>query len=363
MNGKEKDIWSFIRSLKMKVYAGKTSGDADKAYCQLLEEGLAEKDIDKIYQYIEAVEQGCGLSIKKEIREVIKLAYEKDVKQLCTEITKRKNLFDYWWLLSYCNCDMIIDFVKQKDTDPLFLYECARQLLKNAGSNETYRDAIIIAVCSFAKADSAFWSRWIKINELKKDWLQITGIVLAKLDREQLEIYAKNISLEKTGRNGLLDVITVSYQSLSDDELNYILKNIADIVCKRWLKYLEKSKEKQAHKHEIVITIYTNLIIYCMFWKIQNDKQWIRELEYWVDIMEEDLYKWYKSFSNMQSVFFWNITSIYYLLIGINGNIDKKNETVKKCLKKINNILTRYEEFWRYDEKGFRKELFEYCCV
>ena len=69
-------------------------------------------------------------------------------------------------------------------------------------------------------------------------------------------------------------------------------------------------------------------------------------------MMEEDMYQWYARQINMQSVFFYDITQIYYLLIvGRECGLIEKSEELSEYIRRTLQIMGQYEYFWRECEE------------
>ena len=71
-----------------------------------------------------------------------------------------------------------------------------------------------------------------------------------------------------------------------------------------------------------------------------------------VKILEDDMYRWYARQINMQSVFFYNITQIYYLLmVGQQCGLIEPSEELSEYIRRALLIMGQYEYFWRVCEE------------
>lgn len=310
-----KKIWELIDSIKINMKLGERAGRPDKMFYMHLQEGLQEENLDKIYEFIMATERGCGLRTDEIICEQIKRAYEIDPIRLCHAIAKRQNLVDYWVFLSeYCNTEMIVYFIGVEVQTILFYYECARILLKRICTEERCREGIISAVRRVADNDLKLWKRWIIKNEYNVKWQRLIGAVLGELKKEALEIYAETITLNMATPRKELETITAAFETIPDVQKKFVIGVMANTIFVRWIDYIEQKKLRKEFQSGIIISAYSNIILYCMEEYLGEYNKWKKYFVKWMDLLERDMYEWYETISEMQSTFFLDTTLIYYCL-------------------------------------------------
>lgn len=310
-----KKVWDLIDSVKIDMKLGERAGRSDKMFYMHLQEGLQEENLDKIYEFITATERGCGLRTDEIICEQIKRAYEIDPIRLCHAIAKRQNLVDYWVLLSACcNTEMIVYFIGVEVEDILFYYECARILLKRICRKEGCKEGIVSAVRRVAENDLKLWKRWIIKNEHNVEWQQLLGDVLGTLKKEALEIYAETITLDMATPRKELETITAAFETISDIQKEFVIGIMANIIFVRWIDYIEQKKLRKEFQSGIIISAYSNIILYCMEEYLGEYNKWEKYFVKMMAQLEKDMYEWYESISEMQSTFFLDTTLIYYCL-------------------------------------------------
>lgn len=310
-----KEIWKLIDSIKIDMKLGDNAGRSDKMFYMHLQEGLQEKNLDKIYECITAVERGCGLRTDEIICKQIERAYELDPMRLCHAIAKRQNLVDYWVLLSTCcNTEMIADFTKIEVEDVLFYYECARILLKRIHREEKCREGIVSAIRRVADTDLKLWKYWIIKTEYNVKWQRLLGDVLGKLQKEALEIYAETITLDMATPKNEIEIITAAFEAIPDAQRNFVIGVMANRIFARWADDIEQKKIQKDFQSGIIISAYSNIILYCLDEHLREDNKWKDFLVERIVSLESDLYEWYESVSQMQSIFFLDVTQIYYCL-------------------------------------------------
>ena len=82
------------------------------------------------------------------------------------------------------------------------------------------------------------------------------------------------------------------------------------------------------------------------------------------EVFEEDMYRWYDRQINMESIFFYDITQLYYyLIVGQECQLIEVDEVISECVKKIKMVIDRYDDFWNECEEqkiDFEKRIRDY---
>lgn len=192
------NVWQALDALKMNIKIDEKAGNSDKMFYQHMCEGVKENNLDKIYEFINAVERGCGFCEEEKIYKLMKKAFEEDSLLLGKMIAERKNLIDYWIFLSFCTSDMIYELTEIETEYSLFYYECARLLFQEIENSEKNKMYVAEVVKKIAMHDSELWKRWINKNEYNLKWQRMVGEVLVELSAEPLIVYAETIHLDMT---------------------------------------------------------------------------------------------------------------------------------------------------------------------
>lgn len=350
------NVWEALKALKMDIKVGEKAGRSDKVFYQHMCEGVKENNLDKMYEFINAVERGCGLGAEIPYK-LMKRAFEEDSLRLGKMISERKNLIDYWIFLSSCTTDMIYELTLVKTEYSLFYYECARLLFKEIESDEKIKMYVIEAVKKIATQDLELWKRWIDKNEHNIKWQRMAGEVLAGLPAEPLIVYAETIHLDMTSERNQLGIITGAFRKIPVDKMDYILSVISEVVYFRWKNYLKKKKKQRENQMEIIISAYTNIILWSMGTFIKKNSIWEKEIVDGIETLEKDMYEWYERESQMKSAFFLDVTWIFYLL-RLKKYIlsDIKTESVATSVHRVREILKRLEVFWSQTD-AFKEEM------
>ena len=345
------NVWKVLDALKMDIKVGKTAGRSDKVFYQHMCEGVKENNLDKIYEFIDATERGCGLYEADKIYKLMKKAFEEDSLRLGKTIAERRNLIDCWIFLSPCTSDMICTLAAVETEYSLFYYECARLLLQKIDNDEKTEMYVVEVVKKIAVHDSELWKRWINKNEYNMNWQRMVGKVLVELPAELLTVYAETIHLDMMSERNELGVITEAFQKISDDRIEYVLSVISEVIYFRWKNNIQEKKKKRKYQSEIIISAYTNIILWSMNVFIIEKAIWEKEIVDSIEILERDMYEWYENESQMKSVFFMDMTWIFYLLhLKEHGLLGIKTESVLTAVCKFRELLKRLEAFWNQND-------------
>lgn len=354
----QQSIWDFIDSLEMNIRLDERAGRADRVFYQHLQEGLRNHDLDKIYECVDATERGRGLIPDSKVGNVVEKAFDADPKRLCRIIAKRKNVVDYWiFFFTCCTIEMIEYFVRQEVEEILFYYECARFLMER--SHVGCEEGIVIAVKQIAKGDIILWERWIRKNEHNMKWQGLLDRIMGDLSERALVSYAQQISLDRLAQVEELRIITQAFQNIPETQKEYVFGNISEVVMMRWETMINEKKKGKVFQNKIIISCYANVIIDVLQYMIKDESMWIKYLVKWEIILERDMYSWYESETVMLSIFFYDLTYIYYiLLIGEQIVGRTENEEVQHCFYNIATIIHNYERFWKDDVDGRKEKIY-----
>lgn len=78
---------------------------------------------------------------------------------------------------------------------------------------------------------------------------------------------------------------------------------------------------------------------------------WEKEIVDSIEILERDMYEWYENESQMKSVFFMDMTWIFYLLhLKEHGLSGIKTESILTAVCKFRELLKRVEAFWNQND-------------
>lgn len=354
----KRTVWDVLDSISIKSEVDERADYADRKYLDILNEGIRENDITKIYEFIDAAELGGMSPRSSEIITFFEEAYKEDPFRLCKFIADKNSLYDYWVFLDMASNEMLLSFSAFEIKKPLFFYECSRQILKRTPIENIAIENTVTSIIKFANCDNTLWEQWIKTQEYNEKWETLVANVLEHLNDEGLLIYSNTISLDMTCHNNLLKIITEGFKSISCEKTDHIFEVIAPRIIERWNLLVAQYKNDRKFTNSTLISPYTNLILMCMNYSYSQERI-LEKIEHHIQTFVSEDEKWYTSDSDYISNINLNFTNVFYILI-CNGKIIeilRGCEKVKECLKLLQSLLNKYIKVLRRGNEDFVKVL------
>lgn len=354
----KRTVWDVLNSIVINVNVDERADCTDRKYFEILNEGIKENDITKIYEFIDAAERGGISPCHSEIITFFEEAYKEDPFRLCSFIADKNSLYDYWVFLDMASNEMMLAFSTFEIKNPLFFYECSRQILQRFQADNMDIANMVSSIIKFANCDRMLWERWIKKQEYHEKWQTIVMKVLEQLNDEGLVIYADTISLDMASHNNLLKIITDGFRSISSEKMEHILAIISSRIIERWELLVTEYKNNKKFTNSTLICPYTNVILMCMNYSYSKE-QILERIEHHIQnfVYEDEI--WYTSVSEYISSINLNFTNIFYILMCNSEMVKilKDSENIKKYLKLLQSLLNKYTKVLRSENEDFIKVL------
>lgn len=352
----QRTVWDILDSVSFSFKVGEDAERVDKEYLKILHDGLAEKNLNKIYEFIEMAERGSQPQGDSNLPKIIEDAYKIDSARLFRFIETKNDLVSYWTFLSMiCNKEILFSFADMESDDPLLHFECARQILTRFSCKDGYEAPCVNAVIKFASKDTALWNRWIKKHEHNSKWAKITWSVLQELETKELTEYSENISSITCYLSSTGDLLEDGFHSIDVTKKSQIISTIAQTIYERWEEALITSKRSGRFQNNILISNYISILLPSMDFLFSDSKLWIEQFQKYVSLLDSDSHKWYSSETNYSSSFFLNLSNIYYLIV-IRKDIQELlgHDNVRASVDTIKFLLSKYESFWKFNDSAIR---------
>lgn len=351
-NKTSKTVWEVLDSICFSFNVDELAERVDIELLRILNEGRNEGNINKIYDFIETAERGNQPIINSKVPQILQDAYKTDARRLFRFIESKKDIVDYWTFLSLISDKNIIySFVDMESNNAYFFFECARQILTRFSDDDNYKIPCTSAIIKFAMSNLNLWNYWTKKFECNVKYTRIIWDVISKLEASQLLEYSKTIQLLECFNSEAGRIYQEEFWELGFKERNQIILTIAKTIYDQWESALKESKNIGKYQNNILISKYYSVILSSMEFLFSDDKMWAVEIEKYVQFLELDIENWFPSETNRFSVFFLNLTNIYYLLL-VKENKFKVIDinSVKTSFEKIDFLLTKYECYWLFDD-------------
>lgn len=330
---------------------------SDAEYISLLQQGNAEENIDKIYEFIEACERGRGLWVNESLPELLAKGFEESPEQLMN-VLAGKNHFERCVFLASCSVEMKCSFIKLGASENMcYLYECMRQVLNGAKESTEVNSALERGSVLLSAGDRDIWKRWIRRNEYNKKWIGLLGRVLPKLSSEGMSIYAETIRLDMDIK--YYRCIYSSLEVMSEAEYKEFCKIIAPIIYRRWKEMLGAKRESGNCQRGLVCTGYGDLVLGAMFILFAEQTDWENELSAEIDRLITDMTAWYSKITEMANVFFLDITQIYYLVYIVKIHAHEVGPHLSEKLGNVKKLMQNFDYLWDRRDEENKKKVYE----
>lgn len=313
----ELTVFQKLRALKFNQKTGEHAPKSDREFVRLLQEGEAEDNIDKIYQFVEACERGPGLirdySMRGMLQEMLAEAMSENPEELRT-ILLQKTFLEQCILVSVCKVEMVLTWIQMGISENArFLYECLRNVLYRCEKLEGESLEIFIqGLIALSDHSEELWKRWIRKHEYQKKWQGLLKCVLPRLQDGALLAYINTVNL------GLHDErnreISLAIQRISDQDMQRMQDVIGESLYRRWNDYLETLRQKKESQRQMVCSDYKELIM-CAIKHVNRElEQWEQEVTAAIDLLLSHMSLWYCTYTEMASVFWTDMTQIVFLM-------------------------------------------------
>lgn len=184
--------------------------------------------------------------------------------------------------------------------------------------------------------------------------------MLGKLQKEALEIYADTITLDMATSRNEIEIITAAFETIPEAQRNFVIGVMANRIFARWIDDIEQKKIRKDFQSGIIISAYSNIILYCLDEYLREDNKWENFFVEWIVSLESDMYEWYESISQMQSIFFLDVTQIFYCLCLKKDELKSISDSkIIEHMHKLKRIMSIYEleEFKDENQSLIMKEM------
>ncbi len=337
MENTELTIFEQFEKMHLKVSIRENAPKSDLEFMRLLQEGKEEDNINKIYQFIEACERGCGLLRDESIFHMISDAYAENSKKLMT-ILVQKTFFEQCILLSICKQYMIDEFIMLGAADNMrFLYECLRKTLVN--SSKENEKVLIQGITVLSTQSDELWKYWIKKHEYNKKWQRLLNKVLLSINKDALLVYVDTIDINMDIING--QEIYRAINEIPVEKMKSIQKIISEALCKRWKCYLEQIRTAKPYHDNMKKSAYEGLLLSAIrYYECRIQTDWEKNVVANIDILLTHMNQWHKSYTEFKSIFWIDYTQIMYLMnIGVECGYSQ--EKVQGKIQKLQLYIER----------------------
>lgn len=357
---KKLTVWQKLDALHIEMRMDSRTERSDQRFMKALQDGKAEKNLDKLYYFIDGVERGQGFCRDPLVCGFLEQAFQEDPERLLAYLENREDVIDICVLLFMCETLVLQTFANLQMHSGIFAYECARQLFSRYCLQEDCRSGVIDAVRQLSGIDSELWARWIHKNEYQIKWQKLLGDVLSGTSEKAWKCYAENINLSLRADRGQIEAVTESYNGMAEEVRQKFLCENGELLCLRWEKELESIKKTHTIERNIIINAYTNIIAEALEVKYAEQTDWIREVGRWIGVLNNDMERWYRSASEMSVYYFADMTQLYLLLaVGRQRGNDFLGDDMREGLRILRFYVMKHKLLWEQSNMWYRDKMLD----
>ena len=345
MEEQQIDVLQALEAVRITTKLGERAPQSDHEYMRILQEGETEHNLDKIYQFVEACERGCGLVHNVTLIKLIEKGFEVSPERVMQILAAKRHL-ERCICLTLCDEEKRIAFIRMgADGNMEFLYECLRQLISFDSMTEEKRAAIVLGTVMLSEGSEELWRRMIRKREYDKKWLAILGSVLPELSERALVVYAETIRMDMSKEYGAL--ISNSLWQMEPESMERLYRTAASCIYARWKEYLSLIRGKKSGLQEIFTNGYAGLIYGAALYLYNEQQTWEDMVTRILLSFEKDMVSWYSNVVQMEAVFFADISELCLLLhVAVDLGI-RPTQECKEMLLRSKRLIDMNQYFWK----------------
>lgn len=354
--------FAVLEHFHFQISVAEQASDSDTELTKLYLEGVTEENLDKIYRFVHSVEIGCGFDVDPQLNKFFSDAYNQDAKKALKTIDSRALSVVEAICLLYCmSVEQIVFYIDELNPqNSVFLFESIRHLLKNVQYVHQYTTVIAKGVTQLAKIDNKRFIFLLKKHEYSANWFIVLPAALEKLSDEALLIFSETIDLSHRFEDQKM--IQDALVKLDADRESHVFSVISENIISRWHQLCEEHRQEYKFHTSMFITGYIPLILGALITHYDPEQR-NHLLVQALQTLYLDLHMWYKNASQLQSIFFLNITKVYFLLLTLeNQKIDPQ---IFPLLDKLKHTMQRFNHAWKhgnYEEKECLEQYIDALC-
>lgn len=299
--------------------------------------GIKEKNIQKIYQFVDAWERGLGQYIlgKNSFINICTFVLSNISFNRLLDILNLKNdTLTIITLIAYLDSEVKLQLASQS-TNKLLQFEALRQvvyftcnhsLCKNLLKNENELVTQIIVKLSY---DQEFWKQFIDFYlqyPLRAPQLFIPlGLALEQVDKDAVEVFIQTVQINQFYDEISETALNNCIFHIKDDDLQ---KEIMEKLFLRWLDFIDNYNDFFSG---IFTTNIINIVIsYIMHFQSKSDV--IATMQKLFTNINEIDNKWFQDESTQQNYFYKHMSKLFVYAFAVKkfklDNIKRKIETL-----------------------------------
>ena len=354
----------FLSALSIKISMPNDAPYNEKRYFEEYENGIREKNMKKVYDFIEAIKRGRGYGLREVMRGLIKFISFINPILLKRTISERTDPLEILAIIEPLEDDeKLIMGLGEDIKNEWVLVGIIYQILdnnRNKRLGDNVLDAMRTILDQLWTINEELFFQCINYFGNYEDFNIILGRVLGRANRETILKYVSSYRISEYRGDWENDRLFIeNFMNESEEENSLFL---CSEMFKKWERYLKDFIKQNKY---IQGPIYTNcfyMIVYYFLLRKNQQEDFLQELEKIIFEILEINYIWCESPIEIRARFFINLTYLYLLSIECRHKayvLATKEELVSKL-----QMFFKDERIWLYyfntlDKPSFLKEIEE----
>ncbi|MCR4430994.1 MAG: hypothetical protein NUV45_08270 [Tepidanaerobacteraceae bacterium] len=311
------------------------------------EHGLQEKNMKKVYDFIEVLERGRGYYLNGVIRGLIQFTSFFNSTLLKNVLCKKTSPLEIAVILDVLEEERKLSMALGNDVkNEWVLIEVIRQVLggnRKQHLTDDLANKIKLILGQLKNLDEEFFFQSIDFFGTYEDFNYVLGSILAKSDREIILKYINTFKMThyRYDENDRLFIESFLREASEENSLFLCSK-----MYQRWNSYLKDLIKEKKFVQDLVYTNCFYMVVYYFLLRKNEQEDVLQELKSIIKQIEEIYNIWCENSTEFRTRFFTSLTCLYLLSIECKEKSYELNDD--KGLADEIKIFLKDKRIWLY---------------
>lgn len=305
-------LLEFLGAFKINMATTSNSYYHDKQILALLKKGYEEQDVQKIYEFVDAVERGIGFTIPNVFHSITKLIDFIDFELFSEALNAKRQTIDIIYLVDCLDLSEKEQLILNPTINNKWcLFELFREILHNVTTDkisDPFYQNMSQALSKLAMLDAYFFEYAIIYFRRNPHFSKILALSLSTLDTPYVDIYLRTV--EMNTHHSDIENNRILITTLIDNGNIKNLYQLCQGLFDKWQELLQSLLQNQQYINDIVYSSYYFGVL--QYIHMEYDvQQLFNEIEKTLEEIKHHQYSWKKSSSDEHIHYFIGLTKLY----------------------------------------------------
>lgn len=306
-----------LLALSIKVSIPKDAPYNEKKHYEEYENGIKEKDMRKIYGFVEALRRGTGYGLRGVLRDLIRFTFFINPILVKEVISKKTDPLEILTMIEALeDNEKLIMGLGEDIENEWVLVGIIYEILGNKRKKrleDNVLDSIRMIVEQLQATNEELFFQCINYFGNYEDFNIVLGRVLGATDKALIFRYVNNYTVTDYRGDWLNDQLFIeNFINESEEE---IILFLCSEMFKKWEKYLEDLANQHKYIQEPIYTNCFYIVIYYFIFRKNIQEDFLHELEMILLGIQDVNYNWCEGQLEIRARFFIKLTYLYLLSI------------------------------------------------